>query len=338
MIGVGSVETPYITIADATNGLCFRDPAEAILQYYDAVKAASDVIVVLSHNGYTDGGYGYGITVYGDQTLAKKLNDAGKPVNLIIGGHSHTDLSAATMVGTTAVVQAHYAGRKVGRADFTYDPITKAVSVTWSRNVVGTADAEYGPIKTLVNSYVSDPAYQALINQPVGYSQVDLPRNSNGDNMMGDFVDDAIYNALNNDADPANDMDMFFNNAGGIRIDWCDKEDPAGSGTYVWSSTFADCAKSGVWGHDPMLLTYGHMFQILPFGNATAVGKMTGAQIYQLLNQSATLFKGAIQPAGIRYKFYRYADTKPGPQPYAWGAFDVEVFDKSTDTWVPLDY
>ncbi len=59
------------------------------------------MIVVLSHLGYPDGGYGYGIPVYGDQTLAARLNTAGKPVNLIIGGHSHTNLAAATMVGTT---------------------------------------------------------------------------------------------------------------------------------------------------------------------------------------------------------------------------------------------
>ena len=148
--------------------------------------------------------------------------------------------------------------------------------------------------------------------------------------MMGDFVDDAIYGALNTDADATNDVDMFFNNPGGIRIDWCDKEDPVNPGTYVWSSTAADCSASGLWAHDPMLLTYGQMFQILPFGNATAVGTMTGAQIYDLLNQSATLFKGALQPSGIRYKFYRYSDALPGPQPYAWGAYDVEVFDQAT--------
>ena len=94
VIGVSSIETPYITIASATAGLCFRDPYEAIVQHYDALDAASDVIVVLSHLGYTDGGYGYGIPVYGDQTLASRLNTAGKPVNLIIGGHSHTNLAA----------------------------------------------------------------------------------------------------------------------------------------------------------------------------------------------------------------------------------------------------
>ena len=36
----------------------------------------ADVIVVLSHLGYSDGGYGYGIPVYGDLTLAAKLNAA----------------------------------------------------------------------------------------------------------------------------------------------------------------------------------------------------------------------------------------------------------------------
>jgi len=152
--------------------------------------------------------------------------------------------------------------------------------------------------------------------------------------MMGDFVDDAIYGWLNSDAEPTNDVDMFFNNAGGIRIDWCDKE--VSPGVYEWSSAAADCSP-GVWTHSPMLLTYGQMFQILPFGNATVVGEMTGAQIVELLNQSATLFKGAIQPAGMRYKFYRYSDTLPGPQPYAWGAYDYCVINKDTEACEPID-
>ena len=206
------------------------------------------------------------------------------------------------MVGNTAVVQAHYAGRKVGRADMTYDPGTGAVTIVWSRITVAHQRRRgRRPIETLVTGYASDPAYLALINQPVGYTQIDLMRNYNGDSIMGDFVDDAIYGALNEDADPANDVDMFFNNAGGIRIDWCDLE--TGAGRLDLAST-GRCQMEGIWAHDPMLLTYGHMFQILPFGNATAVGDMTGAQIYDLLNQSATLFKGAIQPSGIRFKFF----------------------------------
>jgi len=338
VIGVGSVETPYITVASATEGLCFRDPAESIQYYYDDMLAAgSDVIVVLSHNGYTDGGYGYGFEVYGDQTLAAKLNTAGTPADLIIGGHSHTNLSAATMVGDTAVVQAYYAGRRVGRADFTYDTVSGDASVVWTSLPVPT-DAPKDPvIDALVTSYATDPDYLALINQPIGYAQVDLLRNYNGDSMMGNFIDDALYGSLNTDLLPENDVDMFFNNPGGIRTDWCDIEDPLNPGTYIWSSSAADCQGEGVWTHDPMLLTYGQMFSILPFGNATVVGTMTGAQIVDLLNQSATLFKGALQPSGVRYKFFRYSDAEPGPQPYAWGAYDVEVYDRTSSTWEPLD-
>jgi 5'-nucleotidase len=114
-IGVTTTETPTITVSTATAGLCFKDPADSILHYYDAMKAAgADVIVVLSHLGFADGGYGYGIPVYGDQTLAARLNTAGKPANLIIGGHSHTSLApgaTGTLVGQTTVAQAAYNGR-----------------------------------------------------------------------------------------------------------------------------------------------------------------------------------------------------------------------------------
>ncbi len=190
----------------------------------------------------------------------------------------------------------------------------------------------------MIAGFVADPTYQALINTPVGYVQTDLLRDYNGNSMMADFVDDAIYNYLNTDTEATNDVDMFFNNPGGIRTDWCDKEDTANPGTYIWTSNAADCQNNaGVWSHDPMLLTYGQMFTILPFGNQTIVGEMKGSQILELLHQSATLFRGALQPSGLRYKFFRYSNASPGPQPYGWGAYDVEVYDKATSTWQPLD-
>ncbi|MEI8084126.1 MAG: metallophosphatase, partial [Actinomycetes bacterium] len=205
-IGVTTIETPIITVATATAGLCFKDPADAILYYYDALKAQADVIVVLSHLGYSDGGYG--IPVYSEQTLAKKLNDAGKPANLIIGGHSHTNLAAATMVGDTAVVQAYSNGRNLGRADMTFDPDTKAVTINWQRNAISTTGAKDSTIDALITSYATDPDYLALVKQPIGYSAVDLPRNGGAtDNMLGTFIDDAIYNYLNTDGDSTNDID-----------------------------------------------------------------------------------------------------------------------------------
>jgi 2',3'-cyclic-nucleotide 2'-phosphodiesterase (5'-nucleotidase family) len=350
-IGVTTQETPTITIATATAGLCFKDPADSILHYYDAMKAdGADVLVVLSHLGYTDGGYGYGIPVYGDQTLATKLNAAGKPVNLIIGGHSHTNLMPpATMVGSTAITQAYYNGRNVGEADITVST-SGAVSVSWKviawKIPTAPATTPFGwklytsatsytdfldetkdpTVDALITSFANDPAYLAIVNEPVGYSAVDLPRNGGtADNMMATFIDDAIYNYLNTDSDPSNDIDVFFNNAGGIRTDWC------------WNATAWSTSGCMAGLHDPALLTYGNMFTVLPFGNATVVGQMTGAQILQVVNYGPNVSNGVIQPAGLKYNYYKYTDTKPGPQPYAWGAYDVCVVNKVTKVCEPLD-
>ena len=344
-IGVTTTETPIITIASSTAGLCFKDPADSIIHYYDTVKSQADVVIVLSHLGYNDGGYGYGIPVYGDLTLANKLLTAGKYVPLIVGGHSHSNLSAAGTVTvggkTTTVVQAYYNGRQLGRADLSLDTSTGIATVTWQKITVPVPAAgpndpagptEDATIKTLIQGYSSDPAYQALINQPIGYSAVDLPRlGGTVDNMMGTFVDDAIYNYLNTDSDSTNDIDIFFNNAGGIRTDWCY------NGT-TWVNT--GCA-SGT--HAPALLTYGNMFTILPFGNATVVGKMTGAQILQVLNQAPLVSNGVIQPTGLKFKYYAYKQVDPTStsgaiRTFAWGAFDYCIVEKADHSKCdPLD-
>lgn len=314
-IGVTTTETPSITIASATSGLCFKDPAESIIHYYDTVKSQADVVIVLSHLGYTDGGYGYGLPVYGDQTLAQKLIDAGKTVPLIIGGHSHTKITPPAVVvgGKTTVVQAYYNARELGRADVTVKT-DGSTTVVWSKTTVptGTDSALADPtIASLISTYTSDPTYQAMIGEEIGWTNVPLIRDYNGDNLMGSFINDAIYNDLNTDGIAANDVDMVFNNAGGLRADIA-------------------CAAP------PCLLTYGSLFSVLPFGNATAIGNMTGAQIMELLNQSALLTKGSIQVAGIRFKFFNYMGGTPA-RTYAWGAFDVCVLDKSDGQCDPLD-
>jgi 2',3'-cyclic-nucleotide 2'-phosphodiesterase (5'-nucleotidase family) len=323
-IGVTTVETPSLTLASATAGLCFKDPAEAVVHYYDEVMAQADVVVVVSHLGYSDGGYGYGLPVYGDQTLAMKLINAGKPVPLIIGGHSHTNLTDARVItvtgkpGRTLVTQAYYAGRRVGRADFTVGG--GDATVTWQDLPVSTTGAEDPEIKALVTGYVNDPAYRAVIYQPILFAQVDLQRNYNGEGMMGSLIADGIYGQLNSDSSTVNDVDLLLLNPGGLRTDWCYENG-------AWSGVTAHCAP-GMWPYPPMLLTYGQMYSVLPFGNSIAVGTMTGAKVLEVLDQSATLFKGALQPAGLRYKFTQ------SPTPYA---FDVCVVNRANGVCEPLD-
>lgn len=330
IIGVTTIEVPVITIAAATAGLCFKDPLASITHYYDQMKTdGATVIIVLSHLGFNDGGYGYGVSTYGDKSLAQKLIDANKPADVIVGGHSHTNMAStgATVVQDTTkgfkttIMQAYYNGRQVGRAQVGIDGTTgKATNVTWKTQAVPTSGPKDPAMNTLIGTYTSDPAYVALISKVIGYTGIPLIRYPNGspmiEGLMQDLVDDSIYNYLNTDADPANDIDLFLNNAGGIRADI--------------TTTLGY----------PYTLTYGAMFTVLPFGNQTVVGKMTGAQINDVLNQAATLAaSGALQPAGLKYKVYRYAKTLPGatsPSTWAWGAFDIQVKNKTTSAWESL--
>ena len=131
--------------------------------------------------------------------------------------------------------------------------------------------------------------------------------------MMGTFIDDAIYNYLNTDAEPANDIDLFFNNAGGIRTDWCYDRQRLGR---------TPAASLGL--HAPALLTYGNMFTVLPFGNATVVGDddrrpdPRGAQL-----RRRNVATASSSPPASSTSTSRTRTRIPGPQPYAWGAFDV---------------
>ncbi|HEY5984377.1 MAG TPA: metallophosphoesterase, partial [Anaerolineales bacterium] len=106
------------------SGACFTDPVVELEKIYDALMADEkpDVVVLVSHSGFDV-----------DRQIAEALNAAGKPVDLIIGGHSHTWIEAAERVGATTVVQAGDLGRAVGAFDLVYDRAPDTLRVNWKQ-------------------------------------------------------------------------------------------------------------------------------------------------------------------------------------------------------------
>ena len=124
ILGLAGEETPEVTLLGTTEGLVFKDLTETILHYYDEVLAEADAMVVLVHMGTADSGPYKGLT-----TVAQELIDAGKPVDLMIGGHQHQALFEPVYVGDTTIVSAGYYGRWLGRVDISIDLSTKELSV-----------------------------------------------------------------------------------------------------------------------------------------------------------------------------------------------------------------
>jgi len=308
VIGLTTTETPNITVAGLTAGLEFKDPGETVLRYYDEVKAASDAVILLTHQGVDNPTY------KGDKQIAQDLLAAGKPVDLIIGGHSHTNLNnKPVLVGngvyTTTIVQAYYAGRQVGRVDAMVDPTTKKLTVTrWEGHaILSTAITPDPDIAARVQFW--DAQIAPLLNQPVGVSNVELIRNYNAESNIGDMVADSMRwkaDAID-DGQLNNSVVAAFTNSGGLRSDITI---PAG-------------------GSLPINVTWGATFSVLPFNNTLYLMDLTGAQLKSLLDQSARLEKGLLQSSGVKYYWWNDCGCNT---PKNWGAYGIEVGGQ------PLDY
>ncbi len=101
-IGVVGVMVPMVTArmaSRAASAYLWSSPVEAAREHGEALRPEVDVLILLSHIGYRN-----------DVQLAGTMDC----YDLILGGHSHTVLSAPERVGRTWIAQAGSHGRYVG--------------------------------------------------------------------------------------------------------------------------------------------------------------------------------------------------------------------------------
>ena len=380
VLGLAGEETPEVTLLGTTAGLEFKDLTATILHYYDEVMAQADAMVVVAHMGTEDSGPYDGL-----KTVAQKLIDAGKPVDLMIGGHQHQALFNPIYVGDTAIVSAGYYGRWLGHIDVSIDKATKhlsldsyelititnpsvtiqglseAVSTYYQEGLITNAGVynsllrklaaaqvawdkgQANEVRNVLNAFINEMAAQSgkyidpvaaealtanaqlviakmpdfavaarvaywaeivapIVNQPVGYTNISLVRDYNNESSMGDIVTDSmLWKAdVYDDGELNGSVDIAFTNPGGLRED----------------IVIPDGAAL------PYTVTWGHTFDVLPFGNTLYMMDLTGAQIQALLDQAATLYKGILQTSGASWYWYNDCGCNT---PTAWGAYGVTV-------------
>ena len=378
VLGLAGEETPEVTLIGTTAGLVFKDLTETILHYYDEILDQADAMVVVVHMGTNDSGPYDGLV-----TVAQDLIDAGKPVDLMIGGHQHQALFEPVWVEDTAIVAAGYYGRWLGQVDVLIDKADKKLTVeNYQLNTITGAVTLEGLIADLRDFYeagdigntgvfnslltkleaaqaalgrgntkaaanklgafieevmaqsgkhVATEAAEALVydtewfldntdlevaarvaywaeivapivNVPVAATNIDLVRDYNNESNMGDIVTDSmLWKADSYDDGELNgSVDIAFTNPGGLRA----------------NILIPDGAAL------PYTVTWGDTFDVLPFGNTLYLMDLTGAQIQELLDQSALLYKGILQTSGASH--YWYNDTGDDTAT-AWGAYGVEV-------------
>ncbi len=273
IIGLGYTGTPAISSkVKELQVFKFVDEMEAVKQILPEVKSKSDVIVIVSHAGYDR-----------DQLIASAVSG----IDVIVGGHSHTELRQPKVVGTTVIVQAGSKAQHVGRLELKIDPATKKiVDYTKNNELVSAVSNKAATPKEVTEMFAKVIADgRAATTKVIGETLIDLTRaytsdgRSTGEYPSGNLVVDAMLWANQAGDKPA---DLAIHNNAGIR---------------------ADIPKGPI--------TYGKLYEMLPFDNVLTAMDLSGANIKAILEIAASCPRVNTLVAGMSFT---YDCSKPSGQ------------------------
>jgi 5'-nucleotidase len=275
VIGVTTMSTPKTTIAANFEGLAVSPIAEAIAREAPlARREGADIVVVAAHAG--------GSCKRLDTPEDLSSCDPGAEifevaralppglVDVIVAGHTHSGV--AHRVAGVPIVESFANGTAFGRVDITWDPAARRV----------TAARIFPPTRLSVGATYEEQKVEpaedvAAICAPAIERAAARRREALGVTLAGPF--EARYrseSALGNlvaslmlELDPK--ADVAFTNGGGLRADL-----PAGP------------------------LTYGALYDALPFDNRLARVTMTGEALLDLVRRNLSGPRGILSVAGLR--------------------------------------
>jgi 2',3'-cyclic-nucleotide 2'-phosphodiesterase (5'-nucleotidase family) len=253
VIGVVTDETPISTNPRNVAGLRFLSPEETVRKYIRELKSKADIIIVLSHIGY-----------HADRALAEKV----KGIDVIVGGHSHTQILSPVAVGNTIIVQAWEHAKALGVLDLTVED--RKIAKFDGRLELIKPDGEDLRVKAIVAKY--EDKIDRRLNTVIGDTCTDLDSEnvSRRETNFGDLITDIIRDASR--------ADIAIINGGSIR---------------------ANISKGEVREKD--------IYTALPFDDYIVAVRLTGKQIREALEHGVSATEGGPgrfpQVSGIRFAY-----------------------------------
>jgi len=250
VIGVISEETAGATDPETIDGLTFESTSKTVKTYIPELKEkGADLIIVLSHQGDR-----------ADEKLARAVSG----IDVIVGGHSHTEIPEPRLVNNTIIVQSGTGGAFVGDLTIDVDRETKKVS-TYRNRLLPVNNKELTPdpaIEKIIAPVVKEA--QEVMGRTLGRSDIDLThdRKKVFETVLGNVVTDAMRESSGSD--------IALTNSGAIRAQLMKGE-----------------------------LNFGDLYRVLPFDKNIVTIGLTGAEIKEILENSADRRKGNLQVSGL---------------------------------------
>ena len=279
IIGLAAQNTALVTLPANVKTLEFMPLLSTLRKILPEVRAkGASVIIVLAHAGIDRGDKGAPIGPAAELARALKPGE----VDLIVTGHDHATF--ADKVNGIPVIQSLPKGVSFMRADLKVDATTGKVlpeqTVLHLAQFFRRVDAEgkpavyEGKIITPVPRFAQklDALQRAVARTAdrfLGFAQNDLKRKLPLDSPVGNLVCDAMRAA-----DPTIQIAMY--NRGGLRTDI-----PKGR------------------------ISFGLIYEVIPFDNELVVVTLSGAQIREILEQGLSGDYGLMEISGLSVSFDR---------------------------------
>ena len=278
-VGIFGLTTAETTSISSPGDVKFEDyiaSAKASVKAFK--KQGVDKIIALTHIGYNDGG--------GDNDL--ELANQVDGIDIIVGGHSHTQLAEPVVVEKykepTVIVQANEYSKFLGELDISFDKKGKVIAYEGelieidAKNEDGSyIFADDPEAAQILGKY--KPIVDAKKKQVVGSTTVELiggnPAARTGETNLGNLIADGML-AKAKTINP--NTVIALQNGGGVRT----------------------TLQAGP-------ITLADVMTVLPFSNALAIMEITGSELKTALEHSVSAAPNAsggfLQVAGMRFTY-----------------------------------
>jgi len=256
----------------------FKNVIEVAKQIIPEVRKQADVVIALTHLGVGQG--------YSDlYTTADQLAQNVEGIDLIIDGHSHTNMTSPMVVNGVPIVQAFEWGKVLGRADIDVEN-GKVVKIDWQAipvvqsKLVGKDEAGKNVYETVVKEDLAVKSVLSYFKQ-LGGSKLNTVIGTTEILLNGERADvrAKTTNLANLIADSMiwkTGADVALTNGGGIRASI-----------------------------KPGNITIRDVLTVLPFGNTLYVIELKGSDLQKVFEYAATIPNGQggfLQVGGATWK------------------------------------
>jgi 2',3'-cyclic-nucleotide 2'-phosphodiesterase (5'-nucleotidase family) len=242
LIEIGKESRIPSTHPDKLKGITFTDPIEEALKYR-SLRDSCDLFIGLTHIGTTE-----------DVKLAEQMPE----LDVIIGGHSHTRIDTMMVVNGVLITQTESWLKYIGKTTIIVED-GKVVSKKNELIDVSNLMLENIAISGLIKSYYD----LSGLNKVIAQNLSDIE----GKEPIGCMMTDALTDVP--------EIEIAFQNGGGVRIDRLDKGN----------------------------ITIAKAYEMDPFGNELIVYQMTPAEIRELVYNAGRGRRADLLVSGITYVY-----------------------------------